>query len=185
MSGAGPARSRAARVFSTRPTPRLRRARPWRDRIVAVAATAMLSGLPVLEAFGEGAVFGAGVVEIETAAGERHAFDVEVAATDAARRQGLMFRTSMPRDAGMLFDFRRERRLAMWMKNTSIPLDMLFADDAGRIVRVARATEPYSLETIPSGGPARFVLELNAGVTTELEIAAGDRLTFSEAPSRP
>ncbi len=77
----------------------------------------------------------------------------------------------------MLFDFQRAVPVAMWMKNTFIPLDMLFIAADGRIVNIARRTVPQSLETIPSAAPVRWVLELNAGAAARLGIRAGDRVT--------
>jgi uncharacterized membrane protein (UPF0127 family) len=76
----------------------------------------------------------------------------------------------------MLFDYQESRPVAMWMKNTHIPLDMLFIDAAGRVARVARDTEPFSLTPIPSGQPVRAVLELNAGTARRLGIRPGDRV---------
>jgi uncharacterized membrane protein (UPF0127 family) len=89
---------------------------------------------------------------------------------------GLQHRRVLAADAGMLFDYRQSRPVAMWMKNTHLPLDMLFIDAAGRVARVARHTVPLSLTPIPSGEPVRAVLELNAGVTRLLGIQAGDRV---------
>ncbi len=113
---------------------------------------------------------------VETAEGERHHFDVELALTDRQHAQGLMFRRSLPADAGMLFVYPRERELLMWMKNTFVPLDMIFADAQGRIVSIAKRTVPQSLEVISSRRPAKYVLEVNGGVTDRLGIEPGDRL---------
>ena len=107
--------------------------------------------------------------------GERHHFEVELAETREHMMRGLMFRTDLADDAGMLFDYPRPQPVSMWMKNTLIPLDMLFIDENGVIVRIARWTVPLSLEPIPSGAPVRAVLELKGGVTERLGIAAGDR----------
>ena len=93
---------------------------------------------------------------VETVAG-RHRFTVELADTPAERSRGLMFRESMPADHGMLFDFQAEQPVAFWMKNTPLPLDMVFIDDAGTVVQVAADTTPYSEASIPSrqAGPRR------------------------------
>lgn len=107
---------------------------------------------------------------------ERHTFQVEIADTPDSRARGLMFRRSMPADQGMLFDFERVQPVSMWMRNTYIPLDMLFIDADGTIVRIARDTEPLSERTIPSGEPVLAVLELNASTTRRLGIEAGDRV---------
>lgn len=112
---------------------------------------------------------------IETSAGQ-FAFTVEMADTWARRIQGLQHRRALAADAGMLFDYKESRPVAMWMKNTHVPLDMLFIDAGGRIVRVAEDTEPLSLTPIPSGEPVRAVLELNAGTARRLAIRAGDRV---------
>jgi len=76
----------------------------------------------------------------------------------------------------MLFDFKRVQPVAMWMKNTLIPLDMLFIDGAGRVVNVAENTVPLSLATIPSAAPVRAVLEINAGSARRLGIRPGDQV---------
>ena len=102
-----------------------------------------------------------------------HAWTVELADTDAARSRGLMFRRSMDRDAGMLFRFEDTREVAMWMKNTFIPLDMVFIAPDGTIERVHTDAEPHSLTIISSGTPVRFVLELNAGEARRTGLAPG------------
>lgn len=107
----------------------------------------------------------------------RHAFTVEMAVKPQQRAQGLMYRRRMAPDAGMLFDFGREhRRASMWMKNTFIPLDMLFIKADGEIESIAARTVPHSLETISSRGPVRGVLELNGGTSARLGIVPGDRV---------
>lgn len=112
---------------------------------------------------------------IETATG-RFDVAVEVADTWERRARGLQHRRTLAPDAGMLFDYKESRPVAMWMKNTRIPLDMLFIDAAGRVARLARDTEPFSLTPIPSGQPVRAVLELNAGTARRLGIGPGDRV---------
>ena len=107
--------------------------------------------------------------------GDRHVFQVEMAVTPEQRTQGLMFRQNLAPDAGMLFDFGpRPQRAMMWMRNTYIPLDMVFIADDGRIESIAERTVPLSLETISSDGPVRGVLELNGGTASRLGIAPGD-----------
>ncbi|MDO9440090.1 MAG: DUF192 domain-containing protein [Beijerinckiaceae bacterium] len=117
-------------------------------------------------------------LEISTANGS-HRFSVEVMRNDEQRARGLMHRRFMPADRGMLFDFKKEEHVSMWMKNTFIPLDMLFVDRTGKIVSIAENTEPLSERVIPSGGPVLAVLELNAGISRKLGIKAGDRLKHS------
>src|SRR3546814_16503275 len=86
-----------------------------------------------------------------------------------------MFRRQMAADAGMLFLFGGSKVRAMWMKNTLIPLDMLFIDETGKIVRIEERTVPHSERAIVSGGPVSAVLELNAGTASRLSIKPGDR----------
>jgi hypothetical protein len=105
-----------------------------------------------------------------------HAFQVEVARTDADRAQGLMYRRSMPADRGMLFDFARVEPVSMWMQNTYLSLDMLFIRSDGTIARIAENTEPLSTRTISSGEPVLAVLELLAGTSRRLGIQSGDRV---------
>ena len=95
---------------------------------------------------------------------------------DAGRSRGLMFRRSMAPDHGMLFDFERDEPVTMWMKNTYLPLDMVFIRPDGTISRIAADTEPLSTTIIPSGSPVVAVLELNAGTAAKLGIKAGDRI---------
>jgi uncharacterized membrane protein (UPF0127 family) len=114
-------------------------------------------------------------LEIVTASGP-HKFMVEVMRDDAQRARGLMYRRFMPQDRGMLFDFKREEPVSMWMKNTYLPLDMVFIDHTGRVVNVAENTEPLSERIIPSGAPAFAVLELNAGAARSIGLKKGDRL---------
>ena len=94
--------------------------------------------------------------------------------TDADRAQGLMFRRFLPPDRGMLFDFEAEQPVMMWMKNTILPLDMVFIGADGRIVNIAESTEPMSERTIPSEGPVIAVLELNAGAAARAGLKTGD-----------
>jgi uncharacterized membrane protein (UPF0127 family) len=115
-------------------------------------------------------------LEIISASGKTHIFKVELANTPESRNQGLMHRRSMSSDAGMLFDFGIENRVSMWMKNTLIPLDMLFIDAQGKIVNIAERTIPHSLESIPANKPVRFVLELNGGSASRLGIKPGDQV---------
>ncbi len=105
-----------------------------------------------------------------------HAFTLELMDTDATRAQGLMFRTQMAADHGMLFDFKREQPVFFWMKNTYLPLDMIFVKADGTILSIAENTTPLSEATVPSGGPVRFVFEVLAGTTKRLGIVPGDRV---------
>lgn len=119
---------------------------------------------------------GSGNLAIVTDAGQ-HDFAVELALTPEQRGQGLMYRRELAPDAGMLFDFgSRAGRASMWMKNTFIPLDMLFIEADGEIESIAERTTPQSLEAVSSRGPVRYVLELNGGTAARLGIKPGDRV---------
>lgn len=123
-------------------------------------------------------------VTIATPDGPR-AFRVEIADDNKERARGLMHRTQMDEDAGMLFLFDRMKVQSFWMKNTRIPLDMLFIDDAGVIVGIAENAEPMTLTSRSVGKPSRYVLELNAGTSRRRGLAAGQRVTFEGVPGHP
>lgn len=114
-------------------------------------------------------------LEIATAKGVL-VLEVELADTDAQRAKGLMFRNSLGDRRGMLFDFKVDQPVAMWMKNTKIPLDMLFIRSDGTIARIAAMTTPFSEQTISSGEPVRAVLEIDGGAARRLGIAPGDKV---------
>ncbi len=114
---------------------------------------------------------------LETQSG-KHSFKIEVATTDAERQLGLMFRRSLPEDGGMLFLYREAQPVAMWMKNTIIPLDMVFIDAFGRVHRIETHTEPFSTTPIPSDGPVQAILELNAGAADAIGLKAGDKVIY-------
>lgn len=113
---------------------------------------------------------------IVTKDGARHEFNVEMALSPEQQTVGLMFRTSVPADGGMLFDWGVPRDSTMWMRNTVSPLDMLFINDDGTIRRIAEDTVPQSLAMIESRGPVRATLELAAGTAKRLGIRVGDRV---------
>ena len=100
----------------------------------------------------------------------------ELAATPQERSKGLMFRTELADNRGMLFDFKETRSVSMWMKNTPLSLDMIFTDDRGKVLYVARNTVPYSEEIISPGVPVYAVLEVKAGTAHRLKVKPGDRL---------
>jgi len=111
-------------------------------------------------------------VLIETSSGS-HEIAVDLAVSPDQRAQGLMFRQELGKDEGMLFLYPSDRIATMWMKNTLIPLDMLFIAADGRVVRITERTVPQSTETISSEEPVRAVLELNGGTAARLGIEAG------------
>ena len=113
---------------------------------------------------------------IVTQDGQRHDFNVEMALTPDQQEVGLMFRPTVPPDGGMLFDWGTPRDIAMWMRNTVAPLDMLFINADGTIRRIAENTTPQSLATIPAGGAGRGTLEAAAGTAARLHIRVGDKV---------
>ena len=115
-------------------------------------------------------------LSIITSNGSKHNFLVEVAKTEEEKKIGLMFRKTLAKNAGMLFLYKREALRLMWMKNTFIPLDILFIDKKGVIKRVVKRTIPHSLATISSRQSVLAVLELRGGITSSLEIKKGDRI---------
>ncbi len=111
---------------------------------------------------------------IETGRGPPHRFTVEMALSAEQQMIGLMFRPEVKPDEGMLFDWHAPRESAMWMRNTLIPLDMVFIRADGRIHRIAERTVPQSLNTIESRGPVRATLELAGGTAARLDLRPGD-----------
>ena len=107
----------------------------------------------------------------------RFTFQVEIADDAAERSRGLMHRERLARDRGMLFIFPGPpTEQAFWMKNTPLPLDILYIQPDGRILSIARNTTPFSEQTLPSGGRVNVVLEINGGLAAELGIMPGDRV---------
>lgn len=137
-----------------------------------LAAAACAAFLPVL-AFAQ--TLETSSLSIESDEGA-HEFTVELADEPSEISYGLMNRETLDADAGMLFDFGNPREPAMWMKNTLIPLDMLFITSDGTIQMIARNTVPGSLRTISPGMPVKGVLELNGGRAAELGIEPGDKV---------
>lgn len=119
-------------------------------------------------------------LSIETAKGAAK-FSVEVATTHEQQERGLMFRKSLAPDAGMLFAFGQDREVSFWMKNTLIPLDMLFIRSDGVVVRIVHNAKPLSEAAILSGRPVRAVLEIPGGRATELGVRPGDKVRFDVA----
>ncbi len=116
------------------------------------------------------------LLAIERADGETVHYRVEIADEAESRSAGLMHRDDLPAGNGMLFDYREPRSVQMWMKNTHIPLDMLFIDAGGYIVHIVEHTRPLSREIIDSTQPVRAVLEVNAGSSARHGLRVGDRV---------
>jgi uncharacterized protein len=114
----------------------------------------------------------------------RHPFTVEVAERDRDLKIGLMYRRALADDAGMLFVYTTTHEISMWMDNTYIALDMLFLAPDGTITHIATDTEPMSRAEVRSEGPARAVLEVNAGTAARLGLKTGDRVIASELPGK-
>ena len=117
--------------------------------------------------------------------GPKHVFNVEMAKTEEQQTVGEMFRENVPADGGMLFDWGVPRESQMWMRNTLVPLDMVFINADGTIRSIAENTTPRSLAVIDSGGLVRATLELAGGMTAKLDIRVGDTVKqriFGNAP---
>ncbi len=109
---------------------------------------------------------------------KKHIFTVEVAGSVMEQAKGLMFRTELADNAGMIFPFADPRPASFWMKNTVIPLDIIFVRSNGTIESIAENTVPYSTAPVASGEPVAAVLELRGGLTAELGITAGDKVAW-------
>ncbi len=144
----------------------------------AFAALAVMGLLTMAPAFAD-SVFEHASLKIETKNGPV-ALDVEVADTEKKREHGLMFRRSLPGKGGMIFLFEEEHPISMWMKNTYIPLDMVFIGDDWRIKHIVREAEPLSDEIIHSVYPASRVLEIGGGEAAKLGLAPGDKVSLQQ-----
>lgn len=123
-------------------------------------------------------------LELVTASGI-HVLDVEIAATPEKQALGLMFRTHLPDSKGMLFPHDRPRDLSMWMRNTYIPLDMVFIRADGTVHRIEARTEPFSERIISSDGPVTAVLEIAGGAAERLGLKPGDKVRHPHFGARP
>lgn len=144
----------------------------------------MLALLATMPAFGNEELdqrFGKDTLIIEASEYACYRFDIYVALNDVQRSRGLMFVRDLPETTGMLFIYPGDRVASMWMKNTFIPLDIVFARPDGTVTNVIRNTEPQSLKSLASTEPVAFVLELNAGVTERLVIDERSRLIWEPA----
>jgi uncharacterized membrane protein (UPF0127 family) len=139
-------------------------------RALAVAAAIIGVSLPLAACSDEAKL------TIHSANGD-HTFNVEVVDTLESRAQGLMYRQELAPDAGMLFDLLGEQQVSFWMRNTFIPLDMLFITSEGVVKNIHVNAKPHDPTGIPSDGPVQFVLEIPGGRSVELGIEAGDTVT--------
>ncbi len=141
-------------------------------------ALRLLAGaVPALGGAGPALAAGPRLEPLELVTGRGVArFQVEIAATEAEQRKGLMFRKSLAPDRGMLFVYRKPQRAAFWMKNTLIPLDILYIGPDGRILSMVRNARPLDETPLPSGGPVLGVLEIAGGRAGQLGVLPGDRV---------
>ncbi|HTZ79605.1 MAG TPA: DUF192 domain-containing protein [Stellaceae bacterium] len=141
-------------------------------RVLAAVLLLALTGL-ASPARADLATFAKSKVVVETASG-KYPFNVELALSQPQMMQGLMYRQSLAPDAGMLFDYGAPQPVAFWMKNTLIPLDMIFIGADGKVVDFHERAVPLSLDTIESKVPARAVLEVNGGTIARIGLKVGD-----------
>ena len=148
-----------------------------------IAATVVLALLLSGQSYSVGdldSAFGKDTLVITASDHACHRFDVWIAVTNRQQARGLMHVRDLAADAGMLFVYSEADRRSMWMKNTYIPLDMLFIRSDGTVSSVVSNTEPLSLRSISSIEPVTFVLELNAGVADRLKLAADSQVIWSQ-----
>jgi uncharacterized protein len=124
-------------------------------------------------------------VAIATKSGREVVFQVEIADTPAKREMGLQYRRELARDRGMIFLFAAESPQTFWMKNTPIPLDMVFINREHKIVGVVEQAVPFSLDSRSVGVPSQFVLEINGGLAKKLGIETGDSVRFDGIQAAP
>lgn len=137
-----------------------------RAAVVVVIATV---ALPLAACSDEGKLV------LHSATGD-YTFNVEVVDTNETRAQGLMYRTELADDAGMLFDFKEQREVSFWMRNTFIPLDMIFIDSAGVVKSIHVNAIPHDVTGIPSQAPVQFVLEIPGGRSVAIGLKPGDTM---------
>lgn len=124
-------------------------------------------------------VSGLEVVPLTVTSGTKsHAFQVEIARTGEQQSRGLMFREQLGPNEGMIFPYNPPRNAGFWMKDTPLPLDIIFIGPDGRIMNIAANTQPQSTDTVYSDGPASLILEIPGGRAAELGIGPGDRVEW-------
>ena len=106
--------------------------------------------------------------------------EIEIADDDYQTQTGLMYRKSMKENRGMLFIFKEEKPHSFYMKNTEIPLDIIFINSQKKIVSIQKNAKPFDKTSLPSKGPAQYVLEVNAGLSDRWNLKAGDKIEFSK-----
>jgi uncharacterized protein len=143
---------------------------------LALLVAVLLPGLGHAEQTGPQPALPTQTVTISGHGGPAHKFTAEMAVTPGEQETGLMFRREVPADKGMLFVWDSVRDVPMWMKNTLVPLDMVFIGPDGLVIHIAENTVPESLSNISSGGPVKATLELQGGITEKLDIRVGDKV---------
>ncbi|WP_318342802.1 DUF192 domain-containing protein [Flagellimonas baculiformis] len=106
-------------------------------------------------------------------------FDIEIAETDYETETGLMYRQSMEENQGMLFIFPNVSSRSFYMKNTEFPLDIIYVNEEMKIVSFQKNAKPYDESSLPSDVPAKYVLEINAGLSDKMQLQVGDSITFT------
>jgi uncharacterized membrane protein (UPF0127 family) len=145
------------------------------SRFPSLLVAILVLCLALSAAWAQLATFGKSELTIDTASGKQH-FAIEEAKTSQQMMQGLMYRRSMPADVGMLFEYDHPQPVSFWMKNTLIPLDMLFIGADGTVLDIHERAVPLSLDAISTDKPILGVLELNGGTVSRLGIKRGDRV---------
>lgn len=138
-------------------------------RRAGIAMAVLLAAAPLAACSDEGKLV------LHSATGDYN-FNVEVVDTPESRAQGLMYRQELADDAGMLFDFKGEQPVSFWMRNTFIPLDMIFVDAKGVVKNIHVNARPHDPTGIPSDGPVQFVLEIPGGRSVEIGLKPGDTM---------
>jgi uncharacterized protein len=137
--------------------------------------SSLIAGVVAISASAGHAGCAADTLELRGASGTQR-FSIEIADSEAERELGLMHREAMPSAAGMLFVYEKPTHAFFWMKDTLIPLDMIFADGAGRVTRVHSNAVPQDLTAIDGGADVRYVLEINAGLAKRMGISEGSEM---------
>ncbi len=154
-------------------------------RIITIVVVAALVSAQNYDKSDLDAAFERTSLVISSSARACYVFDVYVAANNSQRARGLMFVRHLPEFTGMVFIYDRPARLSMWMKNTYIPLDILFITDQGEVVNIVRDTVPLSLDSIAAVEHVNYALELNAGMTRKLGIDDNSKVIFTALALEP